>query len=633
MKKIILTISLLFTLFLNAQITNDTNTVGLLYTQPEKVSEGYLLFAPFGVNDVFLIDNCGLVVNDWTFENPTIYSGCYLLEDGSVLKLNGEYNYYSYAESESCIEHRSWENELIWQYCLEIEDGFIHSDVHILPNGNILAIILETYTVQEGILSGANPSRVGNDFQLETIVEFKPIGIDSTEIVWKWRLFDHLVQDYDESKNNYGVVAENQRKYNINSDDSGYNHYNSIDYNEALDQIVFSSWNDHEIYIIDHSTTTEEAAGSTGGRYGFGGDFLFRWGNPKNYNVEAAQKLLGQHNPRWIPNDYQQFGGMLSIFNNRYGELNLPLGGLPLAGDKSAVVVINPDADGDGIYEMEEGKFLPATYKFVLPNENVRGGDMYSEIMSGAFVQPNGNIVTCEAVKGRFMEFDTLGNLLWQYQCPVDYENFIEQGSRGINGAYKVEKYSSNYPGLAGRDLCGIKIIENENEVSEACVKLKLPKMAFLENIDGAEVDFSLVAEGYDELIWNFGDDNSSTEENPTHIYESPGEYEACITGINYCYGESTYCEKILIEVTSVSSLEENSAVLTTNLITDQLNFTNQKIEVKGIYNMSGELITQSSHKELKSSIDVSNFSSGIYFLVYKNFNQKTFSKVKFLKI
>jgi len=625
MKRFILFTIVITQLTVTAQITNNTNTIGLLYTEPEKVSEGFLLFAPFGIEKVFLIDNCGLKINDWTFENPTIYSGCYLLEDGSVLKLNGDYDYENYYESQSCIERRSWENELIWQYCLQREIGFLHSDVHILPNGNVLAILLEPFTAQEAIQNGVRPSLVSNNFELESIVELKPIGIDSAEVVWQWRLWDHLIQNYDESKNNFGSVADNFRKYNINLA-GDYNHYNSIDYNETLDQIVFSSWNDHEIFIIDHSTTTEEAASSAGGKYGFGGDFLFRWGNPENYEISANQKLLGQHNPRWIPKNYEKFSGMISIFNNRYEELTVG----PLA-SKSAVVVINPDPDGDGIYEMEADHFLPKTYEFVLANDNVPGGNMYAEIMSGAVVQANGNIVTCEAERGRFMEFDTAGTLLWQYQCPIDYEGVLNQGTHSYNGAYKVEKYTSNYQGLVGRELCGTATLENENEVSEACMEYWLPKIAFLKNINGVEVRFNLAAQNYETLMWNFGDNNTSTENEPTHIYETPGEYEVCLTGTN-CYGEKTFCEKIMIEITSINLFTTDNSILQSNIVSSQLNFNNFQIKVKGIYNLSGKQINQSTEK-ISSTINVANLPTGIYFLLFKHQNQNHYHKVKFCKI
>lgn len=60
---------------------------------------------------------------------------------------------------------------------------------------------------------------------------------------------------------------------------------NGIDYNPVLDQIALSTHNLNEWYIIDHSTTTAEAATSSGGNSGKGGDLLYRWGNPAAYQA------------------------------------------------------------------------------------------------------------------------------------------------------------------------------------------------------------------------------------------------------------------------------------------------------------------------------------------------------------
>lgn len=69
-------------------------------------------------------------------------------------------------------------------------------------------------------------------------------------------------------------------------------HCNGVDYNPILDQVVISSHNTNEWYVIDHSTTTAQAASHSGGNSGKGGDFLYRWGNPAAYQATGTKYLM-----------------------------------------------------------------------------------------------------------------------------------------------------------------------------------------------------------------------------------------------------------------------------------------------------------------------------------------------------
>jgi len=89
---------------------------------------------------------------------------------------------------------------------------------------------------------------------------------------------------------------------NYGDNRADWNHINSIDYNEKFDQILVSVKNFNEIWIIDHNTTIEEAASHTGGRYGKGGDLLYRWGNPESYKQGSG-------------NDQKYFGHLLDKIN------------------------------------------------------------------------------------------------------------------------------------------------------------------------------------------------------------------------------------------------------------------------------------------------------------------------------
>jgi len=398
-----------------------------------EISEGYTLFSPLPnqapANDykTYLIDNNEDIINQWNHDcKPVTIS--YLLPDSSLLipcTQNEVEGLGGNSLSGGRILNLSWDGEILWDDIF-VQDNFQpHHDVEPLPNGNVLFISYERKTYEEAISMGR--ININSEIWPSYIFELEKISLDSSRIIWKWHLWDHTIQDVDPSLSNYGNIQATPGKLDINLGSLGggggasgdWLHLNSIDYNEDFDLIAISSRKMNEFYFIDHSTTTLEAASNSGGNYNQGGQFIYRWGNPANYNRGSAddQILISQHSVNWINNSYPGAGDIL-LFNNRTEDLG------------SEILQISIDYN----FSINDAEaFAPS-----IPNWT-HDGPFFSNIQSGAFRLENGNTLISVGDQAYFFEIDSIGNTVWEY---------YHTGPSGqiFNGNIpRAQKYNINY--------------------------------------------------------------------------------------------------------------------------------------------------------------------------------------------
>lgn len=264
---------------------------GKINTLSDDSLDEYTLYAPWYSKTIFLIDKNGEIAHEWKSDYAN-YVSVYLTDNKNLLHctspgINPRFN--SFGGSSGRIEILDWDGKIIWEFEYSNELHRLHHDVEVLPNGNILMVAWEYKSYEEAINAGRKPNLLLKNPKTneKELWPTKVIEVDNNKnIVWEWSLWDHLIQDYDQNKDNYGIVSDHPELVDINfapDISPDWIHVNSIDYNPQLDQIMLSCCHLSEIWIIDHSTTTEEAKGHTGGKYGRGGDLLYRWGNPFAY--------------------------------------------------------------------------------------------------------------------------------------------------------------------------------------------------------------------------------------------------------------------------------------------------------------------------------------------------------------
>lgn len=394
---------------------------------------GFALYNGQGSNTTYLIDENENIAHTWNLNTECNYT-VQLKKNGNLVrgtKYNG--NILNGAADAGRVQEIAPDGTIVWDYIYSTANHLSHHDLTLVGD-NVLLTAWEVKTSTE--LNDAGYNNASSDKWPTHFIELEPDGNGGANIVWEWHIWDHLIQDTDSNKPNYGVVSDNPQLIDINMITAGggppggggggdWFHVNGVDYNEELDQIAFSSRFASEIYIIDHSTTTAEAAGHTGGNSGMGGDILYRWGNPSNYDMPGAQVIPSAvHDVRWIPNDGRPNGGFLQIFNNS-----------GVSNNQSAIDGIETPIDTGNPYNYYRASgqaFGPSSYTTRYQCAYSASGQSASDRMS------NGNIfVNASAGQGGagvMYEVDSTGNtIIWgPYNA----------------GSPKAFRYECDYPGI-----------------------------------------------------------------------------------------------------------------------------------------------------------------------------------------
>lgn len=377
-------------------------TVGI-----DNASTGLTLIAPYNQKKVYLVDYEGETVHTWVSTRAT--SGTVkLLPDGTLLR--GRAGAMGQGDGVQILD---WDGTVLWDYTPPSPYQF-HHDIEPMPNGNFLLNAVVSYTSTELINMGKDPNITPMHPLVEPIFEVKPNGTNDGDIVWVWNPVDHIIQDYDASKPNYGVVSDHPELIDLNyprDNPLEWQHSNAVAYNAELDQVMITDRNFGEFWVIDHNTTTAVAARHTGGAQGKGGDLLYRWGNPRTYGAGDVddQLLGGPHDAHWVAPGLPGAGNII-VFNN----------GVQMAVNNSeerysSVEELVPPVNATGGYPLDPGaSYGPAASKWRYNASPPQ--DFFAWSMGGVERLPNGNTLVCGGSTGYNFEVEPSGDVVWRYR-------------------------------------------------------------------------------------------------------------------------------------------------------------------------------------------------------------------------
>ncbi len=159
------------------------------------------------------------------------------------------------------------------------------------------------------------------------------------------------------------------------------------------------------------------------------------------------------------------------------------------------------------------------------------------------------------------------------------------------------------------------------------------PQASFLYNQNLNIVTCANLSLGATSILWDFGDGDTSSVQNPTHTYTAPGTYIITLTVSD---GNCSSSMQVTIVVTTAAGINENSLLnvsLSPNPVTDYLKVElpslNEKVTLT-LSNSVGQQVAQFYYDQPSNitNIDFSKFPKGMYLLKIETADKYYISRI-----
>ncbi|MGB0369674.1 MAG: PKD domain-containing protein, partial [Flavobacteriales bacterium] len=141
------------------------------------------------------------------------------------------------------------------------------------------------------------------------------------------------------------------------------------------------------------------------------------------------------------------------------------------------------------------------------------------------------------------------------------------------------------------------------------------------QEVAGLEYQFQNYSSRADSYIWEFGDGDVSIEESPTHVFDSPGEYEVSLTCSNECFDTTT---TVILNVGMVTGIGEQIEIesMVTNVGLDAIRVqcelgrsANVRLRIVDMVGRTVWSEAVGTTNRFTKNVNVSAFKKGMYLM------------------